>query len=152
MAATAPDSTTLFSLYAACADDDAIRAMVASTAGKNLRVASDHVLAGAVVSKFVTGASGTEVLISWEAVEHAILHVSDVQALSDLAPNWVLRPEFMSQVVMDLKMQGGLEKMSPSATEGDVIAAVVKAAKAFRHSIRLKLIHLLVSTATFIKE
>ena len=129
MATTAPDSTTLFNLHAACADDNAIRAMVATSASKNLRVAADHVLAGATVSKFVAGAMGTEVLISWEHVEFAILHVADILGLSDLKTNWMLRSEFMSQVMMDLKTKGGLARMASTATEGEVMAAILKASK-----------------------
>ena len=69
------------------------------------------------------GMTGTDVLIDRRVVGHAILHYADISDLVDLKANWVWRPEFLSQVLMDMKVTGGLGKW-PAGTSRKVAGSL----------------------------
>ena len=129
MAGTAPDGTALFETYSPCADDDQIRTLLTTATGKDLRVGMEHWLAkSAARTPLLVRKTQTEVYVGWEMTSWALLHVVDVTALADIPVGWILRPSFMSQALMDLLTAGGLQAFD-AAHEGDVVGALVKAAK-----------------------
>ena len=67
MTANAPDASTLFNYQRACADDEAILAMLKTQEGKRLRVSPEHVLVlSATESKIVVEVKDTYIDMSLE--------------------------------------------------------------------------------------
>ena len=81
MSAIAPDATAIFKLVSACADDDAVRTLLGTSAGKNLQVDPQHIMGGVVGRPLRAGMSGTDPLVDWLFVDFAILHVADISDL-----------------------------------------------------------------------
>ena len=102
MSAIAPDATTILSETSPCPDDDAVRTLLGTAAGKNLQVGPEHLLGAVVGRPFRTGTTGSNVLIDRFALEHAVLHFVDISAIIILKANWVSRPEFLSKVLMTI--------------------------------------------------
>ena len=130
MSGHAPDATSLFNLVSPAATDDELKSLLASAAGKNFRVSSQHFLSKAAVdTAIVVGfAAGTDVLVDWGMTDWLFGRVVDITALSGIQANWVFRPAFLGQVMMDLQNAGGLQA-AKAADEGELASLVVAAAK-----------------------
>ena len=131
MTANAPDASTLFNYQRACADDEAILAMLKTQEGKRLRVSPEHVLIlSATESKIVVEVKDTHVDMSYANVQWLIVRVCNLTEIKHLSANWLLRPAFMSQVMHDLVKDGGLKLASRAVSMGELASALVKASKA----------------------
>ena len=129
MAGTAPDATAKFDLDSPCADDAAVRNLLLSATGQELRVGSEHWLGKcASRTRLFKSKSASEVRLGWESVNFVFLHVVDITALSGIKAGWLFRPAFLSQVLMDLLTAGGLQAVD-AAHESDLVVALAAAAK-----------------------
>ena len=130
MAGTAPDATSLLTLTGAAATDAALRTLLGSATGKLLRVGPEHWLhkSAADVASVTLRRTATEADLSWAAVDWMLGRVINITALSGIKCNWMFRPAFMSQVLMDLQTGGGLQALA-AAHEGELAAALSSAAR-----------------------
>jgi hypothetical protein len=99
MAGLAPDATARLDLTAPAANDNALRTLLGSAAGKEFRVGPQHVLAkSAAATPIYIGATGSDVRLSWPAVDWLIGRAVDITALAALNASWLFRPAFTGQV------------------------------------------------------